>query len=346
MLNMNMNTNKIGKMIFIAALICLIVGSFAYHKGGRATISIVGDVMLDRGVARVMDKMGYCYPYEKVSEIFQRDDITLGNLECPITSSENPVLKKRVIVFQADTENAKELKKAGFDILSLANNHSMDQRSSGLKDTIELLTAQGITTVGAGKNHEKARAPVFKEVKGVKIGILGYSVFPPEGFVWSRDDYDSARIDRQSIKNEVSSAKEKCDFLIVTVHWGNEYENYPSEMQRDVAHIMVDGGADLIAGHHPHVLQGIEKYMDRYIFYSLGNFIFDRQIPRGTGISAILQMDVSKSGCENINIIPVKIENAQPSPVDGAEKDHIFERFMLYSKGMGADEELQKWARR
>ncbi len=336
----------IKKMVFAVISICIVITACVCLESEGVTVSIVGDVMLDRGVARVMDERGYDYPYENVSEIFQYDDITLGNVECPITSSENPVLKKRVIVFRAESKNAKELKKAGFEVLNLANNHSMDQRSEGLRDTIALLNANGISTVGAGENREEARKPIFKNANGVKIGILGYTVFPPEGFICSGDDYDAARIYLKSLSDEVSRAKKECDFLIVTMHWGNEYENYPSEMQRDLAHMMVESGADLIAGHHPHVLQGVEKYMDKYIFYSLGNFIFDRQIPNGTDISAIIQIDISKRGCENIDIIPVKIERSQPKPACDIEKDYIFERLILYSQGMGAEDELEKWAGR
>ncbi|WP_159434265.1 CapA family protein [Peptoclostridium litorale] len=328
----------------MSVLALVTIALYAYCESGKATVSIVGDIMLDRGVERVMDERGYGHPYEKVSRIFLEDDITLGNLECPITSIENPALKRLDIVFMAEKENARELKKAGFDVLNLANNHSMDQRNNGLKDTIDILNYQGISTLGAGENREKARAHVVKKIRGVRIGILGYSVFPPEGFIFSEEDYDVARIDVKSLKDEVSMAKEDCDFLIITVHWGNEYENYPSEIQRDLAHMMVESGADLIVGHHPHVIQSVEKYMDKYIFYSMGNFVFDRQAPKGTDISAILQLDISKNGCENIKIIPVKIENAQPRPAYGAERDYIFKRLMIYSNGMGAQGELGKWA--
>lgn len=335
---------KANKKIIVSALALVTIALHAYCGSGRATVSIVGDIMLDRGVEEIMEERGYAHPYEKVSRIFLEDDMTLGNLECPITETENPALKRRDIVFRAKKKNAIELKVAGFDVLNLANNHSMDQRSKGLKDTIDMLNYQGISTVGAGENREEAREHVVTKIKGVKIGILGYSAFPPEGFVFSEKDYDVARIDAKSLKDEVSTAKKDCDFLIATIHWGNEYDNYPSEMQRDLARMMVDSGADAIVGHHPHVLQGVEKYMGKYIFYSLGNFVFDRQIPKGTDISVILQLNISKNGCEDIDLIPVKIENAQPRPAYGAERDYIFKRIILYSNGMGAQGELEKWA--
>jgi len=330
------------KWLALPAMLALAVCASA-STAGSALISVAGDILLDRGVAVRMEAEGPEYPYEMVRGIFSDDDITLANLECPLTDVFDPSLKRRDLVFRAAPQNARFLKEAGFDILNLANNHSMDHKGAGLLQTISLLDEQGITPVGAGGDHEEAISARYEYVSGLKIGFIGCSVFPPEGFVCTGADCDVARIDPERIESEISRAKAGCDFLVVTVHWGNEYENYPSDRQRELAHLMLDAGADIIAGHHPHVIQGVEKYNGKYVFYSLGNFVFDRQIQKGTDTCIILQIRACRHKAADVSIIPVNIDSCQPRPAQGDEAHRIFEALSAYSQGLIPEEEIGKW---
>ncbi len=283
------------------------------RDSGQITISFVGDIMLSRSVQGYLDEYGYDYPYEEVREIFLNDDLTIGNLECPITDVTNAADKTKRFIFQADEENAVALKRAGFDCLNLANNHSMDYLSQGLHDTMVHLENNELAFVGAAENSSINTSYHFKK-NGIKVGILAYSMFPPEGYFYNENkptiQYIS-NLDTSPLESDLASLD--VDFKIVYFHWGIEYQPYKSESQELMAKKAIDLGADLIVGAHPHVQQDVEIYNGKYIYYSLGNFIFDRQIPPGTDEGMILQVTIDKNGVLEIEEMPVKIEKAKPS---------------------------------
>lgn len=294
---------------------------------GEAVVTIVGDIMLSRGVQQYLTEYGYDYPYEEVKEIFLKDDLTIGNLECPITERESAADKTKRFVFRADEENAAALKRAGLDCLNLANNHSMDYLSGGLFDTMEQLKAQGLSFVGAGENASSDTYAVF-EVNGLTIELFAYSALPPEGFFFHEEKPTVSYIGMTNLSRLETEIKEAdCDFKIVYFHWGIEYEPYKSETQERLAKAAIDAGADLVVGAHPHVLQGKEIYQGKYIYYSLGNFIFDRQIPPGTDESLILQLTIDQDGLKKAEEIPVKIWKGKPTTT---EQDRGEKRRQVY----------------
>lgn len=318
----------------IGLLIILVVGVLLRgYYNNEIVLCAVGDILLDRGVRKEM-KGDYDHPYKKVKNILNEADITIGNLECPITYGGTPALKRPIIIFKADPENSEAVKEAGFDILNLANNHTMDYGTEGIVNTINTLKKTNINFIGAGSNYEDARKPLYAQAKNCKIGFLGYSVFPPEGYITFSDRPDVAKIDIKSLKDEIKSAKSKCDFLVISIHWGKEYGFYRSDMQKKLAYAIIDSGGDLIIGHHPHVLQGIEGYKDGIIFYSLGNFVFDRQIQNGTDETIIVNFKIKNKMLDRIEIIPAKIRNCQPERVYGEEAHYILDRLKMYSDGM------------
>lgn len=310
--------NTLWAVIFIALTMILIAAIGAVyrfrHTNGQVTVSFAGDIMLSRGVEKYLKEYGYDYPYEAVRSLFLKDDLTVGNLECPITDSRNAADKTKRFVFKADKENGPALKRAGFDCLNLANNHSMDYLSGGLLDTFKILEQSGLSYVGASRQDFSSY--VF-EKNGVKIGILAYSAFPPEGFFYNENRpsirYVSA-MDLSGMKKDIASMRSKpgCDFTVVYFHWGVEYQPYKSRKQELIAREAIDAGADFIVGAHPHVVQGSEVYKGKYIYYSLGNFVFDRQIPPGTDEGLVLQITVGKKGLINVREIPVKITKSKP----------------------------------
>ncbi|MEW9124903.1 MAG: CapA family protein [Thermotaleaceae bacterium] len=326
--------NRIKKILGILCILGLIASwMLSGDKNEDITLVAAGDILLDRGVRKCIEGNGFDYPYLKVQEYFQKGDISFANLECPLTSGGSGVLKDRALIFKGDVENARVLKNVGFTILNLANNHTLDYASEGLRNTLEALEANGIQSLGAGINAQEAREPVFIKVKGTTIGFLGYSQFPSEGYLYFSDRPEVARVDQALMSKEIQRAKEKCDFLVLSFHWGKEYDFYPSELQKNLAHHAVESGADLILGHHPHVLQSIEQYQGKLIFYSLGNFVFDRQIQPGTDETVILSVKINKGKWLEATLTPVKIIDCQPTPVAGKEGEKILKDLQRYSQG-------------
>jgi len=327
--------------LMIGIFVLLIAGTlFKSYYSEKIELCVVGDILLDRGVAeKIQDD--YDYPYRKVKKVLEKADITLGNLECPITSGGTPALKRPIITFKADPKSAEAIKKAGFDVLNLANNHTMDYGIEGIINTMNTLDYADINFIGAGLNYKEARKPSYIQKKGCRIGFLGYSVFPPEGYISLADTPDVAKVDVDTLEDEVKSAKENCDFLIVSFHWGKEYEFYAGKMQKNLAHIVIDNGGDIVIGHHPHVLQGIEAYKNGLIFYSLGNFVFDRQIQSGTDETIIVNFKIKDRKLEGAEIIPVKIRDCQPHIAVDKEAEYILKRLKMYSAGMNTKINIQ-----
>lgn len=307
-------------IVFALFIICILTITQIYinviKKRGSIELSIVGDIMLSRGVDSYISKNGYSYPYENLKNIFLADDLTIVNLECPITEYGRGANKPERFVFKAKTENANAMKEAGIDLCNLANNHTMDYRSEGLKDTMENLSKAGISYVGAGENANTDMSYIF-EKDGFKIGILAYSIFPPEGFVYDENspginylvDHEDLKSDR--IREDLKNLK--ADFKIIYFHWGIEYEPFAGIRQKELARIAIDSGADFIVGAHPHVIQDKEVYKGKYIYYSLGNCIFDKQIPKGSDEGLLLSLSIDKFKNINIKEKRFKIKLGQPN---------------------------------
>ncbi|MEA4849239.1 MAG: CapA family protein [Clostridiaceae bacterium] len=324
---------------FIAVAAVLAAAAVFFYCRYTRPVHIIaaGDILLDRGVNKYLEEKGYDYPYESVKKVITEGDIAVANLECPLTDGGSPVFKRPELIFKGSRLNGSALKRAGFDILNLANNHTMDQGSEGLLDTMKVLESSGIRCFGAGANRNEARRPVFIKKGNIRIGFLGYSNFPPEGYIFHEDKADVARPDMKTIGEEVEAAREQCDFLLVSFHWGKEFDDYPSEMQREMAHATIERGADIIIGHHPHVLQSVEEYKGKLIFYSLGNFVFDRQLPEGTDESVIIDITVDRSGWKKARIVPVGIADCRPVILQGEAAVLVLDRLKYSSKDHGAE---------
>ena len=315
---------KIRKYILLS-VIFIIIGSAVIYRFTliQSDISIeltfAGDIMLSRGLDKYLNEKGYDYPYENVKDIFLSDDLTIVNLECPITSYGRGANKAKRFVFKANSENAFAMKRAGIDLCDLANNHTMDYRSEGLGDTMGVLTKAGIAYVGAGENASSNMSYIF-EKNGYKVGILAYSLFPPEGIVYNENNpninYLSEFEDLKSERVKTDLKKLKADFKIVYFHWGVEYEPFARDMQKKLARDTIDGGADFVVGTHPHVIQGSEVYNGKYIYYSIGNCVFDKQIQKGTDEGMLLRVNIGKNKSVNIKEQRFKIKKGRPELVE------------------------------
>ena len=324
------------RLIAAVAIILAAAAAISYSYYTKPVhIIAVGDILLNRGVGEYLEKSGYDYPYAGIKEEIIKGDIAVANLECPLTDSGNAVLKRPELVFKGSKLNGAALKGAGFDLLNLANNHTMDQGREGLTNAIKLLESTGIQIFGAGMTRSEARKPVFIDKGRTRIGFLGYSDFPPEGYMYDEDKADVARPDMKSLGEEVKTAREQCDFLVVSFHWGKEFDSYPGGRQREMAHVAIENGASFIIGHHPHVLQSVEEYKGKLIFYSLGNFVFDRQLPKGTDESVIIDITVNGGGWKETRIVPVRIEDCRPVIAQGQAAEFILDKYKACSKNYG-----------
>jgi poly-gamma-glutamate synthesis protein (capsule biosynthesis protein) len=301
------------------------------------TVAAGGDVHGDRNVGTYIDKHGGKAALAKVKPFLEDAHVAFINLEGPISDKGSPVDGKEY-TFESRTALAAGLADAGIDVVSLANNHSRDYGASALLDTFERLKAVGVKWAGAGANAEAAYSPAILDTPAGTVAILAFSAIT----TWYGAGSDSAgtatTTSHERVLAAVRAAAKKADYVIVSFHWGTEYEGTAGSGQRSLAHKVIDAGADLILGHHPHVIQGMEIYKDKLIAYSLGDFVFDHY-KRVTGEAFVLQVTLDKSGPPTAEIIPVYLSDPWgiPAPVKGSEAKVILDRLAKYSSALGLE---------
>lgn len=241
------------------------------------TMAITGDVMLGRSVNTQILASSDRYPFNETADYLQGFDLTVGNLECVVSSLGQPMPSKPYH-FRADPKSFARLNSAGFDIVSLANNHSGDYGRAAFTDMLAQLPAHGLTPVGAGSTLNAAHAPVVRMVRSTTVGFLAYCEIAPTSFAATRTSPGHAWLDPALMRSDIVSLRPHVDFLIVFMHWGIEYRHTESGHQQSLARRAVEAGADFVVGSHPHVIQPFETYAGRPIVYSLGNFVFDEML--------------------------------------------------------------------
>ena len=294
----------------------------------EVSLVAVGDISFSRGVERIVKKQkDINYPFLKIRDYLKSADLVFGNLETPITQgSEIPDFE---MIFRSNPGTEKALKQGGFSILSLANNHTPNFGEKGLKDTFNFLKNAGIKYVGAGQNEQEAYKPIYVEKRGIKFAFLAYNDTDvvPAYYEASANRLGTAFMRIDKMTKAVKEAKQKADFVIVSMHAGIEYVDKPNDSQVNFAHTAIDAGANLVIGHHPHVVQTLEKYKGKYIFYSLGNFVFDQMWSQKTKEGLAIKVYFTKDGINKISFLPVVMENfAQPRMTNKSETEKILQR--------------------
>jgi poly-gamma-glutamate capsule biosynthesis protein CapA/YwtB (metallophosphatase superfamily) len=287
--------------------------------GGEVSFVFVGDISYSRRVEKEVKKNNDInYPFLMVADYLERADLVFGNLETPITPGRE--IADNEMIFRSNPGTEIALKNAGISIVSLANNHTSNFGEKGLSDTVTYLDRAGIKHVGWPLNTVEVYSPTLFEVNKVKFAFFAY-VDP--GLV----DGSKFSLDESKIFREISNAKNTADFVVVSMHAGSEYVNKPTLFQSNLAHAAIDAGADLVIGHHPHVVQTVEKYKGKYIFYSLGNFIFDQMWSKQTREALMLRIVFSKYEIGKIVLLPILIENySQPHVANSDESETILKR--------------------
>lgn len=284
-----------------------------------------------------IDKHGGAAPLAKVAHLLSDAHVAFVNLESPLSDKGTRKTEKDV-TFRGRVALVDGLASAGIDVVSLANNHALDWGSAALLDTIDRLTAAGVASSGAGVDLAAARAPALLDTPAGKVAVLAYTSILPEGFAAGADraGVNPTRPDQERLLADVNTANETADWVVVSLHWGVEYEGYANASQREFAHAIVDAGADLVLGHHPHVLQGFEIYRDKLIAYSLGDFVFDHY-SRVTGEAVVLRVEMLQSGPPSFTLVPVYLADPYgiPAVVTGAEADVILDRVAGFSERLG-----------
>jgi poly-gamma-glutamate synthesis protein (capsule biosynthesis protein) len=238
------------------------------------TIAIVGDIMLSRSINDRILATSDRYPFNGTADYLAGFDLTVGNLEC-VVSTLGARIPGKQYTFEANPRGFDRLVAAGFDIVSVANNHSGDYGKDAFSDMLAKLPTNNITPLGGGANLTAAHTPVIKRVHSTTVGFLGYCEINPNNFAATASTPGHAWLDPTLMQTDIKALRPQVDFLIVFTHWGIEYQLVETSHQQAMARLAVDAGADFVVGGHPHVIQPNETYHGKPIVYSLGNFVFD-----------------------------------------------------------------------
>ena len=297
-------------------------GTSTQSETVQLTISAAGDCTLGKDKAAAYatslnafyDARGASYFLEDVKSVFEGDDLTITNMEGTLTESDAIVEKS--FNFKADAAYADILTEGSVEAVNLANNHSRDYGEKGYTDTIEALDAAGIVNFG----YERTAT---MKMKDLQVTLLGYNLL------------SKRESTIEQMKESVAKAKvEGGNLVIVSFHWGKERQYAPLEYQKTAAHAAIDAGADLVLGHHPHVLQGVEKYNGRYICYSLGNFCFGGNRNPSDKDTMIFQQTFTFEGGnllddDQVRILPCSLSSStkkndyRPRILKGKEKERV-----------------------
>lgn len=297
------------------------------------TISAAGDCTLgtdssfnqSTSLNAYYNSNGAAYFLQNVKPIFEADDLTIVNMEGTLTESDSR--QDKTFAFKGPGEFTQILTSGSVEAANLANNHSHDYGDQSYTDTINYMEEAGITTFGYDRT-------AVMDVNGVKVGLVG-----------TYELADGMGCEAGMIENIKKVESEGAQVVIVSFHWGMERENYPNDNQKSLAHSAIDNGADLVLGHHPHVLQAIEKYKGKNIVYSLGNFCFGGNSNPSDKDTMIFQQTFTIENGELVeddvtNIIPCSVSSAsgyndyQPTPLEGSEKDRVMQKIEEFSSGL------------
>jgi poly-gamma-glutamate capsule biosynthesis protein CapA/YwtB (metallophosphatase superfamily) len=277
-------------------------------QAARKTLVIhaTGDVSLDPSQIPAFRTRGYGWAWSGLGGLFDQDDLTMVNLECPATDIVDP--EPKVFTFRCDPQALPAARLAGVDVVSQANNHAYDQGPVGLVDSLDAIHSAGIASVGAGANESEALRAARFESHGWTVAVVGIDqvLDPRHQVAGPNKPGTAAGHDFRLALRAVREAAASSDLVFVMIHWGVELEVRPRAYQVRQAHRMIDVGADVIVGSHPHILQPMETYRDRPIFYSLGNLVWPR-VSEEASATAVAEVIVAPDGTIEARMLPAEI---------------------------------------
>jgi len=260
------------------------------------SIIFTGDVILARSVNFIShSKNDFTWAFKNIAKYISDADLTVINLESPLI--ENCPLTNEGFIFCGFKNHVSGISLAGVDVVGLANNHAGDYGVGGLTETSNNLSKIGVSVYGTSE------FPIlYKQVKDTKFSFVGFNdIGVSKGNILQASE--------ENIKKYIEIARNNSDFVVVSFHWGDEYISKPNKRQVELGRLAIDLGADLVVGNHPHWIQGYEVYQDKYIFYALGNFIFDQEWSQKTKEGFFIKATIQDKNVKSINMFPIEIRN-------------------------------------
>lgn len=320
-----------------------------------ARLLFVGDISLGGDFASRYGEgsPNWTAPFTEVRPIFQDADLRIGNLEDPLHKSSSPRRKKNLL--GAPPESVAALSYLGFTALNLGNNHITDQGAEGITKTREILESRGIAPFGAGADLETARKPAFAQANNLSFALLGYAVQGQD--VGAEAATDSTEgcvpLSLERIEHDIVAARRTATHVVVSLHWGYQFDRYPDPEQVAVARTIIDLGALIVYGHHPHVLQGMELYKNGLILYSLGNFFFpsfvrtdgwQSRFPRESRRTAAVLCDVGPAGVQSFSTVPLSVGfDNRMQAVQGRAAARATRSLASLSRALDAPDYVASW---
>jgi poly-gamma-glutamate synthesis protein (capsule biosynthesis protein) len=317
----------------------------------RTTINFTGDVCFDRTAGEAIKSGGASALFGGVKHLFSEKDLNIVNLETCVTAQKRTGLKKKHVLLNSHPDTLAALKEIHTDVVTLANNHVADYGWEGVNDTLENVAKSAIQFVGAGKTRDEANRMLIFSKNGIQFGILNRT-FTCEAANDSLPDNvpQAAELRFKTLFDDVEKGRKECQILIVTLHFGYEYCHYPLAEHVQYSRTLIEKGAAIVVGHHPHVIQGIEKHQNGLIAYSLGNFQFANIVKPLTEfeeksfiLQCVLDVDVSKR-CGSITnieyrVIPVVLgQNGKVQEAYGEDKQKILQKLSRISESFDNNE--------
>lgn len=305
-------------------------------------IAAVGDLMMSSWIVEQVAEKGVDYPFDSTRIVLQKADLAIANLEAPLTQKGERFFNK-TYTFKVPPDFISGMSNAGFDVFTLANNHIVDFGCEGLTNTIYTLRNAGIQYSGAGDNINRACEPAFVSVNDVKVAFLGFSMTYPQEFWATSTRCGTCYPTEELLYTLVTDCESRADITVVSFHWGAEKHTYPRDYQMEYGRAAIDYGADLVLGHHPHVLQGFELYQGKLIAYSLGNYVFG-SYSYAAKTSAMVVIKLDHQGLIMARIIPLNVFNAevqfQPRELRGEDRDRVIQHLNDISMPLNGGERI------
>ena len=284
----------------------------------EAVVLLAGDTMLSRAVGDAMvARNDWTWPFARIASVTREADLMFVNLETPVSA--HGTVGGCAYCFRTDPSAVEGLLYAGVDIVTLANNHTFDYGEIALTDTLGHLASAGIAVTGAGHDRTEAVAPVVRTVGTTRVAFLSYTNLLPAASAAGPNRPGIAVYDETSAMHDIAAARLDADVVIVSFHAGDEYQTEPNDWQRRVFRSLIDAGADMVVGHHPHVIQPVESYGSGWIAYSLGNFVFDQTFSEETMQGLMLRVSVAAGRIIGVEELPILISRSfQPAIAETA----------------------------
>jgi poly-gamma-glutamate capsule biosynthesis protein CapA/YwtB (metallophosphatase superfamily) len=277
------------------------------HERSEAPLSVltVGDIMLGERTRKVIRQEGLDYPFAGVAPLLRHSDVVFGNLEGPLAREAEKT--DRNFSYRVNPKLAAAMALANVNVVTLANNHLTDCGRDGVLETLEALAAAGVAPVGAGENEEAAHRPVILQAGRWRVGFLGY--YWNRRTAATRELPGSAIDTSENLRADIGNLRKEVDRVVVEFHWGIPYQREPLPEDRAKARLAVDCGADVVVGHHPHVIQPMEVYRGCPIFYSVGNFTFGSGNSLAEGLMVGFRFEEETT---EVQVYPIYVKNRDP----------------------------------